>query len=80
MLRYAFDTLGALRVEWHTDGATSGHSERSSGSAPSVRACCGATASARTGAQRDTVLYSMITTSGRVRTHRLAAALGREGT
>nr|BFE62681.1 hypothetical protein GCM10020063_072070 [Dactylosporangium thailandense] len=79
MLRHAFDTLGALRVEWHTD-VRNERSQRAIERLGAQRE--GVLRSHRRradGSQRDTVLYSMITDEWPAARDRLAAALDNGG-
>ncbi|WP_432995115.1 bifunctional pyridoxamine 5'-phosphate oxidase family protein/GNAT family N-acetyltransferase [Dactylosporangium sp. CA-233914] len=79
MLRHAFDTLGALRVEWHTDV----RNERSQNAIARLGAQReGIMRSHRRrpdGSRRDTVLYSMLADEWPVARDRLAAALDAGG-
>jgi RimJ/RimL family protein N-acetyltransferase/nitroimidazol reductase NimA-like FMN-containing flavoprotein (pyridoxamine 5'-phosphate oxidase superfamily) len=75
MLRHAFDTLGALRVEWHTDV----RNERSQRAIERLGAQREGVLRAHRrradGSQRDTVLYSMIADEWPAARDRLTAAL-----
>ncbi|MFG2036909.1 bifunctional pyridoxamine 5'-phosphate oxidase family protein/GNAT family N-acetyltransferase [Dactylosporangium sp. NPDC048998] len=75
LLRHAFDTLGALRVEWHTDV----RNERSQRAIERLGAqregILRAHRQRPDGSQRDTVLYSMIADEWPAARDRLAAAL-----
>ncbi|MER7002708.1 bifunctional pyridoxamine 5'-phosphate oxidase family protein/GNAT family N-acetyltransferase [Dactylosporangium sp. NPDC000555] len=75
LLRHAFDTLGALRVEWHTDV----RNERSQRAIERLGAqregILRAHRRRADGSQRDTVLYSMIADEWPAARDRLAAAL-----
>jgi RimJ/RimL family protein N-acetyltransferase len=75
MLGHAFDTLGALRVEWHTDI----RNERSQNAITRLGAQReGVLRGHRRrpdGSQRDTVSYSMIADEWPAARDRLAAAL-----
>ncbi|GAA3457348.1 bifunctional pyridoxamine 5'-phosphate oxidase family protein/GNAT family N-acetyltransferase [Dactylosporangium matsuzakiense] len=79
MLRYAFDTLGALRVEWHTD-VRNERSQRAIERLGAQREGVLRRHRQRAdGSQRDTVLYSMITDEWPAAHDRLAAALDTKG-
>jgi RimJ/RimL family protein N-acetyltransferase len=75
LLRHAFDALGALRVEWHTDI----RNERSQNAIARLGAqregIMRAHRRRADGSQRDTVLYSMIADEWPAARDRLAAAL-----
>ncbi|MFI5907336.1 bifunctional pyridoxamine 5'-phosphate oxidase family protein/GNAT family N-acetyltransferase [Dactylosporangium sp. NPDC051541] len=79
MLRYAFDTLGALRVEWHTD-VRNQRSQRAIERLGAQREGILRRHRQRAdGSQRDTVLYSMINDEWPAARDRLAAALDTSG-
>jgi nitroimidazol reductase NimA-like FMN-containing flavoprotein (pyridoxamine 5'-phosphate oxidase superfamily)/RimJ/RimL family protein N-acetyltransferase len=79
MLRHAFDTLGALRVEWHTDI----RNERSQNAIARLGAQREGIMRAHKrrpdGSQRDTVLFSMIAGEWPAARGRLTAALDAGG-
>lgn len=80
MLRHAFDTLGALRVEWHTD-VRNERSQRAIERLGAQREGIMRSHRRRAdGSQRDTVLYSMIADEWPAARERLGAALENGGT
>jgi RimJ/RimL family protein N-acetyltransferase/nitroimidazol reductase NimA-like FMN-containing flavoprotein (pyridoxamine 5'-phosphate oxidase superfamily) len=80
LLRHAFDTLGALRVEWHTDVRNQRSQNAIARLGAQREGIMRAHKRRPDGSQRDTVLYSMIADEWPAARDRLAAALDAGGT
>jgi nitroimidazol reductase NimA-like FMN-containing flavoprotein (pyridoxamine 5'-phosphate oxidase superfamily)/RimJ/RimL family protein N-acetyltransferase len=79
MLRHAFDTLGALRVEWHTDIRNVRSQNAIARLGAQREGVMRAHRRRPDGSQRDTVLYSMIAEEWPEARDRLTAALDAGG-